>query len=689
MQYVERQYLTVVELENGRNTIAFHELKQIILEKPSDTIYCEKTGILYGIITMGDILRASDAGAAEVTVNTRFTSVSSVEYMKARKIFRDNERIHAVPIVNTENALAGAYSRWDDLLNIRYMMSGKNAGGGVKRDWHNRIALVRPCQLFKEKQQLFQESYNFLEKRTEVARIGYEEIVDFVDEVEWIVFIDEDEFRAMDTLYAKILHGYFKREKCITLKKFIELIEYRNAATYFKIMKDKGIHIIDLKLKNTNYKGRLSHDILNRFAAHGEKVSSKLPPSLYKYFFDDLYTEEYAKNISHMNCAIENKSGCGKLKDCATEYYQVTDGERQTLEQPETYDRAIWFIGPCFIYGRYVEDKNTIESFLQRRLNEAHYHVKVVNCGSPAYSNNWMLEMARMMTLPLKKGDVIVIYVNEISLPEITELNLVDVLGKYDISANWFVDSVAHCNHRVNGLFAEAIYDKLQPMLSDAVDGRGELIESNTDFIKELYIDRYFYGFDSLKYKKIGSIVMNCNPFTNGHRYLIEQALQKSDFLIIFVVEEDRSEFTFAERYSMVCDGVADLDHVMAVPSGPFILAQTTFPEYFIKAADEELVQNAENDITIFAEKIAPCLHITHRFVGEEPEDNVTKEYNMAMKKILPKNDIELIEIPRKELERKYISASSARVCLEKNDMDGFRKLVPESTVRILFKNET
>lgn len=130
MQYVERQYLTVVELENGRNTIAFHELKQIILEKPSDTIYCEKTGILYGIITMGDILRASDAGAAEVTVNTRFTSVSSIEYMKARKIFRDNERIHAVPIVNTENALAGAYSRWDDLLNIRYMMSGKNVGGG-------------------------------------------------------------------------------------------------------------------------------------------------------------------------------------------------------------------------------------------------------------------------------------------------------------------------------------------------------------------------------------------------------------------------------------------------------------------------------------------------------------------------------------------------------------------------------
>lgn len=689
MQYVERQYLTVVELENGRNTIAFHELTQIILEKPSETIYCEKTGVLYGIITMGDILRASDAGAAEVTVNTRFTSVSPVKYMKARKIFRENDRIHALPVVNADNVLAGAYSRWDDLLITRYLMSGKNGGGGVKRDWHNRIALVRPCQLFKEKQQLFQESYNFLKNRMEVACIGYEEILDYVDKVEWIVLIDEDEFRAMDTLYAKILHGYFKREKCITLKSFIEFIEYRNAAAYFNIMKSKGIHIIDLKLKNTNYKGRLYHDIINRFAAQGEKVSSKLPPSLYKGFFADLYTEEYAKNIFHMNCAIENKSGCGKLKDCATEYYQVTDGERQTLEQPETYDRTIYFIGPCFIYGRYVEDKNTIESFLQRRLNEAYYNVRVVNCGSPAYSNNWMLEMARMRTLSLKKGDVIVFYMNEFSLPEMIQLDLVDALEQHHISSNWFVNMVDHCNHRVNHLFAEAIYDHLQPILSDAVDGQGERIENNTDFIKELYIDRYFHGFDSFKYKKIGSIVMNCNPFTNGHRYLIEQALQKSDFLIIFVVEEDRSEFTFAERYSMVCDGVADLEHVMAVPSGPFILAQTTFPEYFIKTADEELVQNAENDITLFAEKIAPCLHITHRFVGEEPEDNVTKEYNIAMKKILPKNGIELIEIPRKEWNGKYISASSVRVCLEKNDMDGFKELVPESTVRILLKNAT
>lgn len=53
-----------------------------------------------------------------------------------------------------------------------------------------------------------------------------------------------------------------------------------------------------------------------------------------------------------------------------------------------------------------------------------------------------------------------------------------------------------------------------------------------------------------------------------------------------------------------------------------------------------------ENDITLFAQKIAPHLNITYRFVGEEPEDSVTNEYNLAMKRILPKKRIQLVEIP-------------------------------------------
>ena len=136
----------------------------------------------------------------------------------------------------------------------------------------------------------------------------------------------------------------------------------------------------------------------------------------------------------------------------------------------------------------------------------------------------------------------------------------------------------------------------------------------------------------------------------------------------------------------MVCKGVKDLNNVKVVPSGPFILSQTTFPEYFIKVRDEELLENIENDIRIFGEKIAPYLDIKYRFVGEEPEDMVTNEYNLAMKRILPETGIELVEIPRKELNGKLISASLVRECLEYQDLEMVEKLIPESVREIVFQ---
>lgn len=154
------------------------------------------------------------------------------------------------------------------------------------------------------------------------------------------------------------------------------------------------------------------------------------------------------------------------------------------------------------------------------------------------------------------------------------------------------------------------------------------------------------------------------------------------------MVEEDKSVFSFMERFAMVCEGVADLKNVKVVPSGPFILSRTSFPKYFIKESDADIVENVENDITFFAERIAPYLSISYRFVGEEPNDSVTNEYNLAMKRILPKYGIELVEIPRKEQDNTYISASLVRKYLTDDDTMNLKKLVPESTVKILFGSD-
>ena len=682
MQYKERQDLAIVDMNSNEETLSLHKLTEIIWGKPSNIVFCERNGKLHGIVSMGDIARGIEEKADCIAVNTHFTFILCGEQMKARKIFHDKININALPVVNEDNVLLGAYSRWDDLLINRYILRA-HWGGGVQTDWHRHIAFVRPREIFEEKQQIFEECYKYLELRGVIVEvIKPEDVLDWIEQVEWMLFVDEDEQRAIDTL--AIIWGIRSR-KLITWRKYFE---YENMEACLKGIKKEGVHIFSLCFRDSEYYRLLGKDVSAKYAALGAKKSFRFLPAMYKDFFADLYTEEYAEVITHLCFSVESKSGCSKLKDACSRFYNVTNGERHTAGQPEQYRRTIYFVGPCFVYGHYVEDKNTIESFLQNRLNDGQYDVKVVNCGSPSYASNvFSLDVvqARLSEIPLRRGDIVIIYVYNRHFLGTTEINLMNILESYDVNAGWMIDIPQHCNHKLNSLYAEAIYEKLKPALLEPVEKQEKLIEVNTDFIKEIYINRYFKEFDSSKYKKIGSIVMNCNPFTNGHRHLIVEALQKVDFLIIFVVEEDRSVFSFAERFGMVYDGVADLNNVMVVPSGPFILAQTTFPEYFIKTADEDLIENVENDIMLFAKHIAPHLNIRYRFVGEEPEDRVTNEYNLAMKRILPHNSIELIEIPRKRQNGKYISASFVRKCLESNDLNMISELVPESTMRILF----
>ena len=90
--------------------------------------------------------------------------------------------------------------------------------------------------------------------------------------------------------------------------------------------------------------------------------------------------------------------------------------------------------------------------------------------------------------------------------------------------------------------------------------------------------------------------------------------------------------------------------------------------------------------IFIVAE-IAPSLGITVRFVGEEPEDSVTRQYNENMRRILPQYNIDFKEIPRRETGGEVISAKKVRAALETGDFDKIKKLVPKTTLKFLRDN--
>lgn len=194
--------------------------------------------------------------------------------------------------------------------------------------------------------------------------------------------------------------------------------------------------------------------------------------------------------------------------------------------------------------------------------------------------------------------------------------------------------------------------------------------------------------------KLTGCIIMNCNPFTKGHRALIEYAATCCELLHIFIVEEDRSTFSTSVRYKLVKDGTADLPNVRVHLSGPYIISAVTFPTYFLKKNEDVTFLQASLDITLFAEKIAPALHITRRFAGQEPFDPTTERYNDVMRSLLPNYGIEFCEIPRLcQKDGVPISASLIRSLLAKNYgvTPEILSLVPDVTAHYLtntFKEE-
>jgi [citrate (pro-3S)-lyase] ligase len=184
------------------------------------------------------------------------------------------------------------------------------------------------------------------------------------------------------------------------------------------------------------------------------------------------------------------------------------------------------------------------------------------------------------------------------------------------------------------------------------------------------------------------ALVMNCNPFTLGHYYLIEKAAKENNEVLVFIVEEDQSLFPFSVRYDLVCRGVRSLKNVKVIPGGEYIISSATFPSYFLKEEGERLKAYVHLDASIFGRYFCPNFHITKRYVGEEPNCRVTRAYNEALKKVLPGFGAGVIEVPRKDSEGEVISASRVRELLrQKNDLgksEELRKLLPEVTLVFL-----
>ena len=206
-----------------------------------------------------------------------------------------------------------------------------------------------------------------------------------------------------------------------------------------------------------------------------------------------------------------------------------------------------------------------------------------------------------------------------------------------------------------------------------------------SDYLKELSKTKI----DSNNNKKIAAIVMNANPFTLGHQYLIEKASKENDIVHLFIVSEDKSIVPFNIRKKLIKEGTKHLNNIIYHDSGPYIISSATFPSYFQKDEKDVIESHANLDIEIFV-KIAKVLDINVRYVGEEPTSLVTGIYNQLMIKKLPENGIKCVVVPRKVDKDgiKAISASDVRKAIKEGQFDKMKNMVPECTYNFFMSVE-
>jgi len=212
-----------------------------------------------------------------------------------------------------------------------------------------------------------------------------------------------------------------------------------------------------------------------------------------------------------------------------------------------------------------------------------------------------------------------------------------------------------------------------------------ETIKNYQEYLKENKV--------KTKTDQIASIVVNCNPFTIGHQYLIEKAAAENELVYLFVVSENLSVFPFELRWKMIKNGISHLKNVVMLSTGSYIVSGAIFPNYFLNQEESCHIseKQAEIDVKIFSEYIAPILNIKKRYIGTESYCLTTAAYNNAMKQILPKKDIEVIEVKRisKNGIGNFISASKVRKAIKNDDMQSVIDFLPPVTKDFLLSDDS
>ncbi len=688
MDYYERSQLPVLSFEEETAELDRGVIREALCEKPCNIVLVEVKNRLFGIVSWGDILRANKAGKDKVPINRSFTFLKGKQFMRARGIFREKERIREIPVIDEDGFLLGMCSRSDDLLYLEYRNLWKE--NRYVRLFLSRLKAVRivraPDDDTRRRKVIDRWIEEFMKCGIVCGQIDFSEIPEKQKEKTPILVVDEETRLGAGALIEALYGGGRYRLGVVqTFRKFERSMSEHAEDELIGKLVNSGIKIYNMYYtvdKSTEGRRRLWAG-MRKWLENPELNNSNpyVIPSCAQGFYGELNTGSYAAEVGRMHFNLYANNIYTGLTDVKSRYFNVVNGERVTVGQPEEAERTIWFFGPCFVIGGLVEDKYTIESILQERLNREGYSCRVVNCG--CFETPYQ-RMARITLTPMKPGDIMVIDVENRPFEGTESIDMMELLDRNNVPAEWLLELPVHCNHKVNKIYADDLFERMVRgnVLTGEVKKGQRTMLLRALAVNNLYLDLHFNDFRPEKGMVVGSIDIHGNPFTLGHRYLIETASKQVDRLFVFLIEDNLGIFSYTERFAMAVEGTRDLPNVKIVPGGPFQATRNVFQEDFVKVRPADMREGATLDTLIFAEIIAKRLGITRRFLGDERHNPKMQFFNELMKEVLPRYGIEVIELPRAQAGWRSISASLARNATAEGDRKTLLANIPETTLR-------
>ena len=659
---------TVLRLKEDE--ITKEKVVSLFWEDFQEIIYIEnRISVITGIITFGKFM--DQIQFPEKWINRDFQKTFYEEnYIAAsQKIMDQNQKINVVPVLDKKGELLFELRRPGWEKQTAKKISPLQIS--IYEKWNQLNMLDMQGMSFRdlpseiEAQKIYLTS-NETQRRI-LAEYGFSKVIS-CDEM--------SDALARYAIHIKIL-TLLNKKKCKVL--FVKRPDCKEAYPY-SLSEQK-------RIKNALSFPVMSQDVLKYKEDWKELLKEK-------------FSEEYISNLMKIPPIYQIESYY-RHDDISSAYVNVKSGYRITLEQPDEPDEFIYLYGRCGVFGYAVEDGESLSSQLQKIMNKNKKNICIENRGLWGAGTKEILANLYhdLLSEQIANESRVIVYMDDLTENDVWKSAgafWADTTQYYheNLKQNGnFYDKPGHMTAEGYAVIAEFIFHILETDLSK-IRQVNPIYQSLTEYdtegdqtepLKE-YLEYVRKTITKKSESEItGAIVMNCNPFTRGHRYLIETASHRVNRLLIFVVEEDRSFFPFSDRIAMVKEGTKDLNNVQVLPSGRFMISTRTFPEYFLKEQNKEITIDPSADIECFAMHIAPKLGISIRFIGTEPIDKVTDQYNQALKRDLQKYNIQCVEIERINIQEGVpISASSVRKAMKDHDRKLLKAMLPDTTLRYL-----